>query len=485
MDVGWQRSLDRARSFADLGGTRLDLGGIAKGYALDRAADVLRARGIASATLDAGCQRLLLGDAPADVWVAHPLERDRAAVRLALAAGSLSTSAQSEHTLRAGGRPIGHVRTRARASRSAPRPACSRPSATRADACPRPARRGPRPRPRVRRGLGLGVLWLEPDGDRVADVEPLRFQVHLRQPETLTLTPCRKELLPAMRLSRLVAPLAAVLLLSGPMLGMGTPARAADTTTDQRLSDVEKKLDAALAEIERMKLGAAAPETTAARVSRHGMGPGASRVYDTKSGPSLGGYGEMLLSSPDGERQDGQPSGQRPTADLLRAVFYVGHRFTSSCCSLRGGMGHAGVVDGPAAWIQPRARAGHALGQTSVGSRTSTGRRARNSASAPARPLVPVGLINELHEPPVFLSAPARRGAVRDPVGGIGAGTTDDAGLSGAYMMEASMRWLQAFQPIARAGRAAPDVFTHPAHHRPPGLEGHAGTDGPPLGFHR
>src|SRR5262245_66441782 len=124
-----------------------------------------------------------------------------------------------------------------------------------------------------------------------------------------------------MRLSRFVAPLAVFLLLS-------PVARAADTPTDQRLSDVEKKLDAALAEIERMKLGAAAPETSMARLSRHGMGPGASRVYNTKSGPSLGGYGEVLFSSPDGERQDGQPSGLRPTADVLRAVVYVGHRFT-------------------------------------------------------------------------------------------------------------------------------------------------------------
>jgi len=170
--VGWQRvSLDRARSFADLGGTRLDLGGIAKGYALDRAADVLRERGIAAASLDAGGQRLLLGGAPADVWVAHPGERDRAAVRLRLASGSLSTSAQSEHTLQAGGRRIGHVLdprtgqplgTRASASAFTS-------SATRADALSTALLVMGRDRARAFADThpGLGVLWLEPAGDRV------------------------------------------------------------------------------------------------------------------------------------------------------------------------------------------------------------------------------------------------------------------------------------------------------------------------------
>src|SRR5262249_10464851 len=108
--VGWQHVvLDRARTYVDLGGTRIDLGGIAKGFALDRAADALRAHGVGSASLDAGGQRLLLGATPNEVWVAHPEQRDRAAVRLVLSHGSLSTSGQSEHTLVAGGRRIGHV----------------------------------------------------------------------------------------------------------------------------------------------------------------------------------------------------------------------------------------------------------------------------------------------------------------------------------------------------------------------------------------
>src|SRR5262249_50712440 len=50
--VGWRRiRLDRATRAVDLGGTQLDLGGIAKGFALDRAAEVLRAHGVPDAVL--------------------------------------------------------------------------------------------------------------------------------------------------------------------------------------------------------------------------------------------------------------------------------------------------------------------------------------------------------------------------------------------------------------------------------------------------
>src|SRR5947208_2461193 len=47
----------------DVPGMRIDLGGIAKGYILDRALDVLRAQGVTRALLEAGGD-IVLGDAP-------------------------------------------------------------------------------------------------------------------------------------------------------------------------------------------------------------------------------------------------------------------------------------------------------------------------------------------------------------------------------------------------------------------------------------
>jgi|SRR5262245_43809030 len=112
--VDWRRvrrtsDLASGEPRVDLQGTALDLGGIGKGFALDLAADVLLARGVASALLDAGGQQLSLGAAPCSAWVSHPERRERPAVQLAFRGGSLSTSSQSERFVRAAGRRVGHV----------------------------------------------------------------------------------------------------------------------------------------------------------------------------------------------------------------------------------------------------------------------------------------------------------------------------------------------------------------------------------------
>jgi len=156
----------------DLGGTALDLGGIGKGFALDRAAAVLRARGLTGASLDAGGQRLELSDAPLVTWIASPTDRDRPAVQVLHRGGSLATSAQSERNVRAGGRRIGHVLDPATG-----RPVVTRasvtvwaPGATRADALSTALLVMGRDAARAFAAAhpGIGVLWLEPRGDRVA-----------------------------------------------------------------------------------------------------------------------------------------------------------------------------------------------------------------------------------------------------------------------------------------------------------------------------
>ena len=172
--VGWRRVRieSGAPERADLGGTALDLGGIGKGFALDRAVSVLREHGVTSASLDAGGQWLSLGAAPCSVWVADPTQRERPAVNVVLRGGSLSTSAQSERSVRAGSRHVGHVLD-PRTGEPVPTHASVSvwaPSATRADALStallvlgREAARG-----FALAHPGLGVLWLEPSGRGVA-----------------------------------------------------------------------------------------------------------------------------------------------------------------------------------------------------------------------------------------------------------------------------------------------------------------------------
>jgi thiamine biosynthesis lipoprotein len=78
----------------------VDLGGIAKGYALDRAAEKLRGRGISAALLDAGGQLLAMGAPPGEegwsVAVADPADRGRPALPLLLRDASAATSGDSQ-----------------------------------------------------------------------------------------------------------------------------------------------------------------------------------------------------------------------------------------------------------------------------------------------------------------------------------------------------------------------------------------------------
>jgi len=78
----------------------LDLGGIGKGYALDRAAALLERRGISTALLDAGGQVLAMGSPPGQrgwkVGVANPGDREDPVLALLLRDVSAATSGNSE-----------------------------------------------------------------------------------------------------------------------------------------------------------------------------------------------------------------------------------------------------------------------------------------------------------------------------------------------------------------------------------------------------
>ena len=124
--VGWRGlQLDPAARTArlDRTGMGLDLGGIAKGFALDRAREILRERGVEGALLNLGGEILVIGNAPAAegpgagrasgaawrVEIAHPTDRLHPAITFAARDRAISTSAQSERGFTARGRRYGHV----------------------------------------------------------------------------------------------------------------------------------------------------------------------------------------------------------------------------------------------------------------------------------------------------------------------------------------------------------------------------------------
>ncbi len=159
---------------------------------------------------------------------------------------------------------------------------------------------------------------------------------------------------------------------------------------EARLEEIERRLGLLAEEIEDLKVGEAAlaPDLSA-RVS--GLGPAASKVYQRDSGVSIGGYGELLLTSPRGTRDDGTPSGAIDRFDLLRAVLYIGYKFderfvfNSEIEVEHGSTGKGGEVSAEFAYLDWLYRPGLSLRGGLV--------------------LLPMGLVNEMHEPTTFLGA--------------------------------------------------------------------------------
>jgi thiamine biosynthesis lipoprotein len=92
-------------------GVKIDLGGIGKGYALDCAAQKLKAAGVASCLINAGGQVLAVGDnagAPWRVAIRSPRGQGVRAF-LALRNGSVSTSGDYQHYFVSHGRRYSHI----------------------------------------------------------------------------------------------------------------------------------------------------------------------------------------------------------------------------------------------------------------------------------------------------------------------------------------------------------------------------------------
>lgn len=201
-----------------------------------------------------------------------------------------------------------------------------------------------------------------------------------------------------------VLALAAVLFVGSPALAQSTDARVQELERQVqelkaeiaalkggsaegdagRLAELERRLEILAGEIEKMRIGEAA---AAADESDYGLGPAASKIYRTERGLSIGGYGELLYQRFDDERDNGTASGRADEFDLLRGILYFGYKWNDRWLfNTEVEYEHAGEeVSLEFAYIdylwRPEAnfRAGLVL--------------------------IPMGFINELHEPTVFLGA--------------------------------------------------------------------------------
>jgi thiamine biosynthesis lipoprotein len=91
---------------------RIDLGGIAKGYAVDNAIEALAEMGLKHALVTAGGDTRLLGDRRGKPWIVgirDPRNRDKQAVVLPLAESAMSTSGDYERYFEEDGKRYHHI----------------------------------------------------------------------------------------------------------------------------------------------------------------------------------------------------------------------------------------------------------------------------------------------------------------------------------------------------------------------------------------
>jgi hypothetical protein len=125
-----------------------------------------------------------------------------------------------------------------------------------------------------------------------------------------------------------------------------------------------------------------------ADVGQYGLGAAASKVYRSAPGISFGGYGEVLYEN-FGGRNDADAPVAIDQLDFLRAILYTGYKFSDTVVFNseleveHGSTGRGGEVSVEFAYLD-------FLLRPELGVRA-------------GMMLMPVGLVNELHEPTAFL----------------------------------------------------------------------------------
>lgn len=111
--IDYQKMTLRDNSVAfSLAGMRIDLGGIAKGYAVDRSIDILKHCGITEALVSAGGDSRIIGDRQGKPWIIgiqHPRKKQAVGLRIPLSNSAISTSGDYERYFISNGERVHHI----------------------------------------------------------------------------------------------------------------------------------------------------------------------------------------------------------------------------------------------------------------------------------------------------------------------------------------------------------------------------------------
>ena len=165
------------------------------------------------------------------------------------------------------------------------------------------------------------------------------------------------------------------------------------------LAEIKRQIEILGSEIEALKTRQT--DTPAvANVEQHGLGAAASKVYRVNQGISFGGYGEMLYENFAKKNDSGIAVTNRDQFDMLRGILYAGYKyndrvlFNSEIEFEHGSTGMGGEASVEFAYLDY-------LVKPNVGLRGGL-------------VLVPMGLVNEQHEPTAYLTS--RRSAVENSI---------------------------------------------------------------------
>ncbi len=172
------------------------------------------------------------------------------------------------------------------------------------------------------------------------------------------------------------------------LIVIGASALAQPTKSDS-LKILSERIEILADQLENMQNNNLQPAET--EVASYGLGPSASQVYHSTNPFSIAGYGEMVYENFSRENDAGTANGKSDRLDFLRNIIYFGYHFNSRILfNSEIEYEHASTGMG---------------GEVSVEFAYLDFALSRQWSVRTGMLLIPVGIINEFHEPPTYLSS--------------------------------------------------------------------------------